>query len=578
MKAWLAAGFLAPGLVLSQPTAVPAEYSQGHAIGDRVQDLSFVGVDGRTGRLSALKGRHGVVLVTRDAECPVSQRYLARINELAKRYRARGFNFAVIDVTPHTRAQAKVAAKVLSGVRSLVDNDKVLVTGLRSASTAEAFVIDSRSTLRYRGAIDDQYGLDFQRERPRANWLTDALDSIANGETPHVTRTDARGCPLATAPGFRAVEIPITYHNRVSRIIQSNCQVCHRVGGLGPMPLENYRQVLDRRPVIGLMVKTGRMPPWSAANGVGEWANERRLSERDRADLLRWIEAGGPEGDPGDAPLSRKFDTKWNIGKPDAIIHIPEPVRVPAQGTVAYKYFYASTGFGEDKWVTAVEIKPTQPKVVHHVIALIEPPGGGPQDTANGLFAVTVPGSLGIAFPPGTGKKIPRGSRIKFELHYQPNGAEVIDRTQIGLRFATKEVQEVEGLSALNTSFAIPPNNPKYEVRAEHVFREPGQLLSLFPHMHLRGTAFRYNLILPNGRKQVLLDVPKFDFNWQSYYEFRQPQAVPAGAKLEAVAWYDNSKGNAWNPDPTQTVRWGQQTYEEMMIGYFDFIRTVPAR
>lgn len=385
----------------------------------------------------------------------------------------------------------------------------------------------------------------------------------------------------------------LTYHGRISRIVQDNCQACHRVGGLGPMPLETYRQVADRRAVIELMVGTGRMPPWFANKHVGQWANDRGLPDKDKADLLAWIKAGALEGDPKDAPPPRKFESGWGIGKPDLVLSIPEPFRIPAEGKVDYKVVYVKTDLPGDRWVTAVQIRPSQPNVVHHVLTFLEEPGRKPiteeelrnlkpgekvrplpSDSVSGFFAATGPRSLGMVFPEGTAKKLPKGSWIKFELHYQPNGKAVVDRTQIGLKLSSKPLREVESRSAFNAGLEIPAGAPRHEVKASYKFAQAGELLSFFPHMHIRGAGFRYDLQYPDGRKVALLDIPKYDFNWQSYYELKAPLAVPAGATLLATAWYDNSKGNPWNPDPSKVVRWGLQTDEEMMIGYFDFVAT----
>jgi AhpC/TSA family len=575
----------------TDPGPAPTLYNYGFSPGERVPNLDVVDVEGRSARLHSLSGRLGTVLITWDRECPVSARYLPRILELATKYGPKGYNFVLVDVTPHSIGEARSDARKHEGVSTLFDNARTLATGLRAASTAESFLVDSRGTLKYRGAIDDQYGISHQRASVGSAWLRVAMERVAAGEDPLIGRTEASGCALDSGNGLPARTLPVTYHNRISRIIQSNCQTCHRVGGLGPMPLESYPQVVARRAVIEFMVGGDRMPPWSAQHDVGEWANDRSLSPRDKSDLLNWLKNGAPEGDRRDAPISRRFSSAWNIGKPDAILRIPKPITVPAQGVIAYKYVYTQTHFDEDKWITAVEIRPTQPKVVHHVIALIEEPGrraltpreraalrpgesppAEPQDSALGFFAITVPGSLGIKYPEGTGKRLPKGAWLKFEIHYQPNGEQVTDRTEIGFKFSKKPLHEVESRSAPNADFVIPPNNPHFEVKASYDFREAGRILSLFPHMHLRGAAFRYDLRLPDGRTVELLSVPRFDFNWQSYYEFRSPVEVPAGSKLLATGWYDNSRNNPWNPDPSKEVRWGPQTYEEMMIGYFDFV------
>ena len=565
------------------------------APGQLVPDTAFRTIDGVAASLRHPPGRLGTVFITRDIECPVSQRYLPRIVEMARTYRAQGFEFILLDITPHSRSAAKAAGS-LPGVRTIVDDRKVLATTLGSITTAEAFVVDSHGSLRYRGAIDDQYGISFQRAGITSPWLRTALDNAIRGEEPQVRVTMPHGCPISPASIPKSAREPVTYHNRVSRIIQSRCQVCHRVGGLGPMPLENFRQVHERRDVIAAMVGAGRMPPWFARRDVGEWANDRSLSEQEKSDLLGWIKAGGPEGDPAEAPLPRHFAAGWNIGKPDAILPIPAPFKVPAQGTVAYQNFYIKTNFPGDRWVTAIEIKPTQPKVVHHALVYVEEPGRKPltpeefarikpgdkvralpADGVRGFFGATVPGSIGITFPDGMGKRIPKGAWLKLEIHYQPNGTELIDRTQVGFRFSKTPLQEVQSLSAFNTALDIPPNAKRYELRATYKFQDGGQLLSLFPHMHLRGSAFRFELKPANGPARTLLDVPRFDFGWQSYYQFKDPVTVDPGDELIATGWYDNSRENPWNPDPTQRVHWGLNTTDEMMIGYFDFTNAAAA-
>jgi mono/diheme cytochrome c family protein len=575
--------------------SVPRFYAVGHNPGERVPDVSFMDVDGRRGSLHALAGRAGVVLIVRDAECPVSQRYSPRIAEMEKTWGARGYTFAYVDITPHSRAEAKaVAAKAGLAGRTIHDDRKVVSMALRARTTGEAFVVDSRGTLRYRGAIDDQFGITWQRDRATSHWLRDALGKVSAGEAPLVPSTESSGCIVSLSDSTRAITTPVTYHNRISRIVQENCQSCHRVGGLAPMPLETYPQVRERRATIEVMTKAGRMPPWSAHKDVGEWANDRRLRDQDLKDLLSWIAAGAPEGNPREAPLPRTWTAGWNIGKPDAVVRIPEPMVVPAQGVISYQYAYVKTDFPEDKWITSIEIRPTAPRVVHHVLVFLEEPGRElalfaprapgtpvpprPQAGVDGFFAATAPGAVGTVFPLGTGKRLPKGAWLKFQLHYQPNGTATTDRTEIGFRFSGEPLREVESLSAFNLRFAIPPNVARHEVKATHTFRQAGMLLSLFPHMHLRGAAFRYDLEYPDGRMVPLLDVPRFDFNWQSYYEFKRPFEVPAGARLHATAWYDNSRNNPFNPDPSATVRFGEQTFEEMMIGYFDFVATPTGR
>lgn len=577
-------------LTLLAPASLGQLYQRGAVPSERVAPVSYTDLGGLRARLDQPRGKAGAVVIIRDTECPVSQRYEPRVAELARRFGNRGFDFVIVDATPHDRKEAMAAARKLPGTRTILEDSKLLIQALRARSTAEAFVIDAGATLQYRGAIDDQYGLDHQKGKVTHAWLVDALEASLRGESAPVQATEARGCPLSIDLKSTGASAELTYHSRVSRIVQSRCQVCHRKDGLGPMPLETYRQVYERRAVIDLMVSSGRMPPWFANRAVGHWANDRSLTDSERQDLLAWIKAGAPEGDAKMAPSPKRFVSGWNIGKPDHVITIPKPFKVPAQGEVDYQNFYIKTDLPADRWVTAMEIKPTQAKVVHHALAFLEEPGRRaltpeelaklkpgdprpppPNDAVSGFFAATAPGSQGISFPPGMGKRLPKGAWIRIEMHYQPNGRELVDRTQIGFRFSGKPLREVESLSAFNTGFKIPPNARRHEVKAEYRFERPGTLLSLFPHMHFRGAGFRYDLRYPDGKQVPLLDVPKFDFGWQSYYQFATPLHVPAGARLLATAWFDNSRENRWNPDPTKTVTWGLQTTDEMMIGYFDF-------
>jgi mono/diheme cytochrome c family protein/peroxiredoxin len=562
-------------------------YSFGFTPGERVADVTVTDVNGKKTSLVGLAGSTGAVIVIRDAECPVTQRYSPRLAELEKEFGPKGYTFTYVDVTPHSRAEAKAdAAKYQLTGRTILDSDRKLVNALRAASAAESFVIDARGTLRYRGAIDDQYGIDFHKDAPTVNYLRESLGRVSSGRELVRRQTDAPGCVLPTDQTVTGAERPVTYNNRISRLVAENCQSCHRAEGNAPMPLDTYKQVADRRATIEYMTKSGRMPPWFAHKNVGEWSNDRSLSERDLKDLLAWAHNGAPEGSAKDAPSPRKYVKGWNIGTPDAIVAASDTFKVPAQGVVEYKYSYTKTNFDEDKWVTAMEIRPEAAKAVHHVIVFIEEPGRepdarkrkpgepAPQGGLAGFFAATAPGTPAMLYPEGTAKKLPKGAWLKFQIHYTPNGTEYLDNTKIGFLFADKPVtQEVQTRAAANTRFEIKPYEKDQTFFAEVTLRNGGTMLNLFPHAHTRGQAFKYDLIDPTGKDTTtILDVPHYNFNWQTYYAFKKPLDIPAGSKIRVTAKYDNTKDNPFNPDPSKTVRFGEQTFEEMMIGYFDYL------
>jgi mono/diheme cytochrome c family protein len=516
-------------------------------------------------RLTEAMGPKGLVVVVRRDGCPVAERYAPTLAGLEAVYRERGISFLTLDVSA---PEATAFARELDAVTS-----------------PEAFLFDRARTLRYRGAIDDQYGIGYSKHAPAADYLVDALEAVLAGEDVAVEATSAPGCVLGAEAASPPELGTITYHNRVSRILQRHCQECHREGGAGPFVLESYEDAKGFAPMMAFVVANGIMPPWFANPETGHWANDRSLSERERNALLSWVENGAAEGNAEDAPLQRRWAFGWSIGEPDAVFEIPEPIEVPAEGVVDYQYVYVKTDFPEDRWVQKMEILPTAPKVTHHVLVFLEEPGRKSFDDEtrkpdepffqgglSGYFSSTVPGQQPAIYPSGMAKLLPKGAWLKFQLHYTPNGERAVDRTRIGFVFADEPPRTpVRTGSAADTDFEIPPGAPHHEVPASFRFEKDAVLLSFFPHMHLRGKAYRYELLYPDGRSEVLLDVPRYDFNWQLHYQFDEPLAVPAGSVLKATGWFDNSPENPANPDSTLVVRFGEQSFEEMMIGYFDY-------
>lgn len=417
---------------------------------------------------------------------------------------------------------------------------------------------------------------------------------------------------LTGAAGLGATT-PVTFNKDVLPVLQKNCQSCHRPGEVAPMSFLTYKDTRPWAKAIKTAVLTRKMPPWFADPHFGHFANERSLSDAEIHTLALWADTGAPEGDAAQPPAQLEFMDGWNIGKPDRVIEMPQAFSVPSSGVIDYQYIVIPGDFKRDTWVTAAEVRPGNRAVVHHVIAFVRPPGSQwMKDAKPGVPFVPVVhkrdangaqiadpqraaqqgtarsggsgGILGseflVGYAPGLqpqkfdlgggAKMIPGGSDIVLQMHYTANGSPGTDVTKIGLIYAKEQPRRrYVTMNAPNGKFAIPPGDPNYEVRSEITLREDSELVWLMPHMHLRGKDFEYRIVYPNGESEMLLKVPRFDFNWQLGYEEAKPIALPKGTRIECTAHFDNSANNPANPNPKVEVRWGDQSWEEMMIGWF---------
>ena len=369
-----------------------------------------------------------------------------------------------------------------------------------------------------------------------------------------------------------------TFSKDVAPIIFNKCAECHRPGDIAPMSLLTYENARPWAKAIREQVATRQMPPWHATEPPGTFLNDRRLSDADRDTLIRWVDGGALKGDPKDLPPAPKFVDGWGIGTPDVVLGMSKDYEVPTSGTVAYQYFEVPTNFTEDKWVQAIEVRPGARGVVHHVLVFCREPGAAPRTqgfvsvvpklqrrSSSALIATTAPGTNAMTFRPGTALLIKAGSVLRFQMHYTTNGLATKDRTSVGMIFAKQPPQqEIRTSAFVNPMFVIPPGANNHQVDSAIEFTEDSHIWGLIPHTHLRGKSWQYRLVYPDGRSEAVLSVPKYDFNWQTYYMFSKPIAVTKGTRLEATAHYDNSTANAFNPDPNAAVRWGDQTWEEM--------------
>src|SRR5499426_1124995 len=367
----------------------------------------------------------------------------------------------------------------------------------------------------------------------------------------------------------------VTFTKDVAPIFYKNCTGCHRPGEIAPMSLLTYNDARPWAKSIREKVANREMPPWHADPKHGEWRNDRRISQEAINTILAWVNNGAKEGDPKDLPPMPEYTNGWRIGKPDQTFSAPEQ-SVPAEGVVDYQYLSVPTNFKEDRWITSAEIRSSAHAVVHHVIVFVQEPGATSRLQGK-LLVGFAPGEDPAVFRPGFGRKIPAGSNLLFQIHYTPNGTPAKDVTTVGLIYAKTPVEHtVVTRPVLQTAFEIPAGHPNYEVKSSFTFNESAQLYSFMPHMHLRGKDFEYKAVFPDGTSRILLSVPRYDFSWQTYYVLKDPVAVPKGTRIECVAHFDNSTNNKYNPDPAKAVRWGDQTWEEMMIGWMSFVYDSP--
>lgn len=534
--------------------------------------------DGKKVSLADLKQKV-VVVVFVGTECPINNSYMPRLVELHKEFVDKSVAFLAINANSQDTPDrvARHAKQYELPFPVLKDAGNVVADQFGAKRTPEAFVLDAERRVRYRGRIDDQYGVGFNRPKPTRRDLADALGELLAGKPVTTPVTKPAGCPIARL--VKPKEAPaVTYAKDVSRIVQNRCQECHRPGEIGPMPLLDYDDAAAWGETIREVVQERRMPPWPADPKYGKFSNDRSLSDAERKTILAWIDAGCPKGDDKDLPKPKRFAQGWRIDKPDLVLSMGEEFTVPAKkaGGVPYQYFWVDPHFTEDKWVVQAEAKAGARPVVHHVLVFIERPGTtfDPRRPSAPVLCGVAPGDTALVLPRGVAKRVPKGSKLVFQMHYTPNGKEYKDRSSIGLVFA-KGPPEREALTlgiSRPTELFIPAGADNQKAEASFTFPADGHVLGFMPHMHLRGKDFLCEAVGTDGKREVLLSVPHYSFGWQASYRLEKPYPMPKGSKLHCLAHFDNSDKNPNNPDPTKDVHWGDQTWEEMMIGWTEIV------
>jgi len=555
---------------------------------EELRGIELQSIDGRAATLGELvpgfaRGEIVVVCMT-EVGCPIAGKLAPRLERLAselgpRRVRLVGLDASVQDSLTEIARESKELGRTFPVFK---DARQELARALDVNTTTETFLFDGRGRLRYRGAVDDQYARGAARPEPTQNFLVQAIHAVLQGEDPPLSTSAAAGCLWTLLPPNELPPAEPTYSHDIAPILRARCEACHRPGQVGPFALQSYDDAKGHAKTIASVLQDGIMPPWKAdARFDGVFANQRKILPAEKELVLRWIAGGMQRGNTADDPKPATWPEGWSIGTPDLVLQPeidardgkplpPEGYAVPREGVVEYQHFTIKTRYPQDRWIRALEVKPGAPDVVHHVLVAIQAPNGRIDERS--YLAVYVPGDTPSVYPAGYAKRLPAGATLVFQVHYTPNGKERRDRSSLAIVFA-KEAPEFEVVtdSVINETFEIPPGAENHEVRASRVLKDDSGLVALFPHMHKRGKDFRFVAHLPDGGERELL-LSHYDFNWQESYLWADPQFLPAGTKLECIGHFDNSKKNPNNPDPSVTVRWGQQTFEEMFIGYYDTV------
>jgi hypothetical protein len=455
------------------------------------------------------------------------------------------------------------------------DADQSLAKAWKATRTAEVVVVDREGTIRYRGRIDDQYAPGVKRSKLLHSELQDALAALLEGREPAVAVTEPTGC-LITWDSDSAQDAPITFAKEVAPILYRHCAECHREGEIGPFDITEFNEVRGWAEMILEVIDSGRMPPWHADPNHGSFKNTRSMKPEEIDVIRTWVRAGAPMGRVEDAPTPPAIATGWRLQHdPDLIVSMrANPYRIPATGTVDYQYFVVDPKLTEDRWVSGAQVIPGDPGVVHHAIVFIRPPDNV-DFPGIGWLTAYVPGQTATRFPEGYARRLPAGSKLVFQMHYTPNGREALDLSKIGVTFVdeSKVTHEVFTLAGLDQDFEIPPGVADHRVEGRLNRLPPnGELLAVSPHMHLRGKSFELRSYDSAG-ESILLRVPRYDFNWQHTYEFSERIPLSKLDRMDFTVAFDNSHGNPFNPDPEEYVMWGDQTWEEMAVAFFEVAR-----
>lgn len=575
----------------------------------RIDNITLKDTSGKPRSLYELKDKKAIVVVFLSFECPVSTSYSSVLAELAKTYRDKQVAFLAVNSNDDGDAAqlAKQAAEYKLPFPVFKDDNFRAADAFKADTVPSVFVLDHNFVLRYRGRIDNGYAARLKKNgRITRHDLRQALDEMLAGKPVSEPATKPIGCAIVRERKTRT-DGAVAFHRDVLPILQKNCQECHRAGGVGPFALLTYKQAVNWADDIKEYTQERKMPPWKPVDGPA-FHSERKLSEKDIATLAAWVDGGTPEGDPKDAPPPRRFVEGWQLGQPDLVLTVPEEMTIGASGPDLFRCFVLPTKLTEDKFVTAVEVRPGNGRIVHHTLNYFDTSGKGRElekkqrekddkqsdcgpgySAAMGLgFLPTrgqvgslggwAPGNVAHHLPEGYGHFLPKGSDIILQVHYHRNGRVENDRTTIGLYFAKGgNTQRWKAMVLPGRFLVIPPGNERYRVTGGMEVLQECKLYSVMPHMHMLGREVKVTLTPPGGQPRTLVAINDWEYNWQETYFLKEPIVLKPGTRLAVEAFYDNSDKNPNNPfSPPRWVKFGEQTTDEMCYIFFGATSETP--
>jgi hypothetical protein len=528
--------------------------------GGFVDNFRLIDQHGAAHELYYNSDKKAVVLMAYVRGCPSSLQSGGELEAVKAKYGERGVEFFLIDSSGQDAREALAQEAAAISLPILVDTRQLVGEQFELSRSGDLLMIDTKGwTVAYRGPVSE---------------LSNALDDVLAGSAIRTTRGQTSGgCPIGwQRRSQRTANAPISYGKDIAPLLMDKCVVCHREGGIGPWQMSRYEMIKGFAPMIREVVRTQRMPPWHADPHYSQFSNDRGLSTEQARKLVHWIEAGAPRGSGPDPLLSQKKDwPQWALGAPDLVVELP-PFTVPKTGTIPYQMVRVKNSLDRDVWVRAVDFLPGQRAVLHHIVASASTSS---RDFGGLSLNNYVPGAQPLQIPEGSGIFLPKGSTFLFQMHYTPNGQELTDVTRMGLYFMKEPpTYRYRSMVFVQPRLKIPAGAKAHTEVAKQTFKQDAIIYSLHPHAHFRGKASSFVAQFPDGREQTLLNVPAYDFNWQSTYELKEPLRVPAGTKVVYTQVFDNSAQNRANPDPARTVRFGEQTWDEMVFGVIRYRST----